>query len=143
MKAIALIVVLTASAAALSACGQSSDMKGMDKKTMSKDGDMKGMDMKGMDMKGMDMKGMDMKGMDPGEKTQGTVHNAVGVVKNVDPAKGTVTLDHEPVKSLNWSAMTMGFTVKDKAMLDKLQSGKKVEIEFVQQGKDYVITSIK
>ena len=133
MKAIALIVVLMASVAALAACGQSSDMKGMDKKTMPKDGD----------MKGMDMKGMDMKGMDPGEKTQGTVHNAVGVVKNVDPAKGTVTLDHEPVKSLNWSAMTMGFTVKDKAMLDKLQSGKKVEIEFVQQGKDYVITSIK
>jgi len=138
MKAIALIVVLIASAAALAACGPSSDMKGMDKKTMSKDGDMKG-----MDMKGMDMKGMDMKGMDSGEKTQGTVHNAVGVVKNVDPAKSTVTLDHEPVKSLNWSAMTMSFTVKDKALLDRLQTGKKVEFEFVQQGKDNVITSVK
>jgi len=128
MKVIALTIALIASAAGLAACGPSSDMKGMDKKAMSKDGD---------------MKGMDMKGMGSGEKTQGTVHNAVGVVKNVDPAKGTVTLDHEPVKSLNWSAMTMGFTVKDKAMLDKFQSGKKVEIEFVQQGKDNVITSVK
>ena len=133
MKTIALIVVLMASAAALAACGQSSDTKGMDKKTVSKDGD----------MKGMDMKGMDMKGMDSGENTQGTVHNAVGVVTNVDPAKSTVTLAHEPVKSLNWPAMTMGFTVKDKAMLDKLAIDKKVEIEFVQQGKDNVITSIK
>ena len=133
MKAIALIVVLIASAAALAACGPSSDMKGMDKKTMSKDGD----------MKGMDMKGMDMKGMDSGEKTQGTVHNAVGVVKNVDPAKSTVTLSHDPVKSLNWPAMTMGFTVKDKTLLDKLAVDKKVEFEFVQQGKDNVITSVK
>ncbi len=133
MKAIALIVVLMASVAALAACGQSSDMKGMDKKTLSKDGD----------MKGMDMKGMDMKGMGSGDKTQGTVHSAVGVVKNVDPAKSTVTLDHEPVKSLNWPAMSMGFTVKDKAMLDKLTADRKVEVEFVQQGKDYVITSVK
>jgi Cu(I)/Ag(I) efflux system protein CusF len=39
--------------------------------------------------------------------------------------------------------MTMGFTVKDKALLDKLQPGKKVEFEFVQQGKDYVITTVK
>ncbi len=100
-------------------------------------------DMKGMNMKGMDMKGMDMKGMGSGDKTHGTVHSAVGVVKNVDPAKSTVTLDHEPVKSLNWPAMSMGFMVKDKAMLDKLTADKKVEVEFVQQGKDYVITSVK
>jgi len=65
------------------------------------------------------------------------------VVKKVDPKAGTVTLAHDPVKSLNWSAMTMGFTVKDKALLDKLQPGKKVEFEFVQQGKDYVITTVK
>ena len=95
------------------------------------------------DMPGMDMKGMDMKGMQSGEKAQGVIHKAAGVVKNVDPARSAVTLDHEPVKSLNWPAMTLGFTVKDTAMLDQLQSGKKSEIEFVQQGKDYVITSVK
>ena len=133
MKTIALIIVFVATAAGLSACGPSTDMTGMDKKAMSKDSG----------MKGMDMKGMNMKGMDSGEKTQGTAHTAVGVVKNVDPAKSTVTLDHEPVKSLNWPAMTMGFTVKDKALLDKLKADKKIEFEFVQQGKDYVITSVK
>jgi len=37
----------------------------------------------------------------------------------------------------------MGFQVKDKMLLDKLAVGKKVEFEFVQHGKDYVITSVK
>jgi len=37
--------------------------------------------------------------------------------------------------------MTMNFVVKDKALFDKLSSGKKTEFEFVQQGRDYVITS--
>ena len=89
------------------------------------------------------MKDMDMKGMDAGKKESGTVHKAVGVVKKVDPAKGTITLDHEPVKSLKWSAMTMTFTVKDKVMLQQAQPGKRVDFEFVQQGKDYQITSLK
>ena len=70
-------------------------------------------------------------------------HKATGVVKKVDPKSGSVTLAHDAVKSLNWPAMTMGFTVKDKALLDKLAVDKKVEFEFVQQGKDYVITSVK
>lgn len=86
---------------------------------------------------------MDMKNMDPGKKAQGTLHKGVGTVKKVDPAKGTVTLAHGPIKSLNWTAMTMDFTVKDKALFDKLQADKKVEFEFVQQGKDYVVTSVK
>ena len=70
-------------------------------------------------------------------------HKATGVVKKVDPKAGSVTLAHDPVKSLNWPAMTMGFQVKDKMLLDKLAVGKKIEFEFVQQGKDYVITSVK
>jgi Cu(I)/Ag(I) efflux system protein CusF len=70
-------------------------------------------------------------------------HQATGVVKSVDRAKSTVTLAHDPVKSLKWPAMTMPFAVKDKALLEKLQAGKKVEFEFVQQGKDYVITAVK
>ena len=70
-------------------------------------------------------------------------HQATGVVKKVDAKAGTVTLAHDPVKSLKWPAMTMGFQVKDKMLLDKLAVGKKVEFEFVQHGKDYVITSVK
>lgn len=100
-------------------------------------------DMKGMDMKGMDMKGMDMKSMPMEKKAKATSYKATGVVKNVDAGKGTVTVAHEPVKDLNWPAMTMAFVVKDKKMLDKFAADKKVSFEFVKQGADYVVTSIK
>jgi Cu(I)/Ag(I) efflux system periplasmic protein CusF len=89
------------------------------------------------------MKGMDGKTMEMDKKVQGTTHKAVGVVKNAEPDKGTVTLAHEPVKSLNWPAMTMSFAVKDKKLFDKLAPNKKVEVELVQQGSDYVVTAVK
>lgn len=99
------------------------------------------------DMKEMDMgkqKMEDMKGMEMGQKAMpGATHKAVGVVKEIDPKAGMVTFAHEPVKSLNWPAMTMGFAVKDKALLDKLAVGKKVEFEFVKEGKGYTVTSVK
>jgi Cu(I)/Ag(I) efflux system periplasmic protein CusF len=72
-----------------------------------------------------------------------STHQATGVVKSVDPAKNAVVLAHDPVESLKWPAMTMGFTVNDKALLGKLQPGRKIEFEFVQQGRNYVITSVK
>ena len=77
-----------------------------------------------------------------GEKRD-TGHKAAGVVKKVDPKSGTVSIAHEPVKSLNWPGMTMSFRVADKALLDKLAADRKIDFEFEQRGKDYVITSIK
>ena len=73
----------------------------------------------------------------------GQVHKGTGVVTNVDRTAGKVTLKHERIDSLNWPSMTMAFAVKDKAMLDKVAKDKKVEFEFVQQGQQFVITSIK
>ena len=88
----------------------------------------------------------DMKGIDIGKKqaaaTQST-HKVIAMVKKVDATAGTVSLAHEPVKSLNWPAMTMGFKVTDRSLRDKLAEGKKVEVEFKQVGKDYVLTSVK
>jgi Cu(I)/Ag(I) efflux system periplasmic protein CusF len=95
-------------------------------------------------MKGMDMKDMDMKGMDRGGKqAQAKSHRAVGKVKSVDAAKGTVTLDHEPVATMNWPAMTMTFKAQDKKILEAVKPGQKLEIEFEQRGKDHVITKVK
>lgn len=88
----------------------------------------------------------DMKGMDMAKKPAATapmVHKAMGTVKKVDAKAGVVTLAHEPIKSLNWPSMTMGFKVKDKMLLDKLGDSKKVEFEFTQEDKDYVITGVK
>jgi Cu(I)/Ag(I) efflux system protein CusF len=142
MKTIATLsmaVVLFTSGVALA---QSGDMKGMDMKNMDKHCmDMQGM--KGMDMQQCRemMKGMDNK--EQGAAKAGTVHKATGVVKAVDPGKGTVTLAHEPVPSLKWPKMTMGFGVNDKSLFDKLAVGKKVDVEFVQKGADYIVTAVK
>ena len=115
MKAIELVVAIALVAPAGSALAQSGGMKGMD---------------------------MDKKSMSQADKAQ-TTHKAVGVVKKVDTKAGTVTLAHEPVKSLNWPAMNMAFKVQDKTMLDRLTEGQKVEVEFQPRGKDHVITSVK
>ena len=93
-----------------------------------------------------DMKGMDMKDMSPSrmsKEEKGQKHVAKGTVKSLDAKAGTVTLDHEPVKSMNWPAMSMAFKVQDKALMGKLGQGKTVEVDFEQRGKDYVITGVK
>lgn len=88
----------------------------------------------------------DMKPMEPAMKSSAeakVAHKATGVVKKVDPKTGVVTLAHEAVNSLNWPPMTMGFLVKDTMLLDKLPVGKKVNFEFVQDAKGYVVTEVK
>jgi Cu(I)/Ag(I) efflux system protein CusF len=84
-----------------------------------------------------------MKGMDMKTEAAATAHKASGVVTRVDPEKSKVTIKHGPVQTLKWPPMTMAFTVKDKAVLDKLKKDQKIDFEFVQQGKDYVLTSVK
>jgi len=93
-------------------------------------------------MKGMDMKGMEQKGQSE-KKAAGQTHKGTGKVTKVDPAKNSVSIAHEPVGTMNWSAMTMTFKAKDKALLEKIKPGDKVDFEFVQQGKDYVVTAVK
>src|SRR5258708_39088982 len=104
------------------------DMKDMD---MGKCKEMmQGMDMsKCKDMMGKDQKGMEMKGMGADKKSEAKSHKGVGTVKKIDPA-GKVTIAHGPIKSMNWPAMNMTFTVKDKALLDQFSQDKKVEFEF-------------
>lgn len=70
-------------------------------------------------------------------------HRASGVVKSINADKGTVTIAHGPVESLKWPGMTMGFKAKDKKLLETLRPGQKIEFDFVQQGKDYVVTRVK
>lgn len=104
-------------------------------------GGMKGMEMKDMPMK--DNMGMDMKMDKSAKRAAVKSHHAVGTVKSVDAKKGAVTLDHEPVASMNWPAMTMTFKAKDKKMLEGVKPGQKVEFDFEVKGKDHVITKVK
>ena len=87
------------------------------------------------------MKGMDMA---PAQgQSKAAVHEAKGVVTAIDTSSGKVMIKHEAVRSLNWPAMTMGFMVKDKAVLGRIKKDQKIDFEFVQQGKDYVVTAVK
>lgn len=88
----------------------------------------------------------DMKGMDAPMKAASSsqmAHQAIGVVKKIDAKAGIVTLAHEPVPSMKWPAMTMGFQVQDKMLLYKLAVGQKVNFDFVQGTKGYVVTAVK
>ncbi len=128
------------------ALAQSGSMKDMDKdshkgmqmdmdKNMKMDKDMK------MDMDAHKEMSKDATGQSAVKK--GEKHEVSATVKAVDPSKGTVTLAHDPVKSLKWPAMTMGFSVKDKTLFDKMTVGQKVNVEFMQDGSQYVVTNVK
>jgi Cu(I)/Ag(I) efflux system periplasmic protein CusF len=87
------------------------------------------------------MADMDMKDH-KGNNAQAKVHKASGKVVKVDAARNAVTIAHDAVSTMNWPAMTMTFKVRDKALLKKMKQGDQAEFEFVQQGKDYVVTSV-
>ena len=70
-------------------------------------------------------------------------HQATGVVKRIDPAKGVVSLKHEAIKSLNWPGMTMEFGVRDPKILAGIKPDQQVKFELVEDKGRYVITSIK
>ncbi len=86
--------------------------------------------------------GMDHQHMEADKSAKTTAHKASGTVTRVDEAKKKVSIQHGAVPTLGWPAMTMTFTVKDPALLAKLTKDKKVDFEFVQQGKDYVVTKV-
>ncbi|MGE4305832.1 MAG: copper-binding protein [Novosphingobium sp.] len=66
---------------------------------------------------------------------------AAGTVTAIDPAKGTITLDHGAMSSLGWPAMTMGFSIKPE-QLAGIKVGDKVDFEIDWDGKTGTITKI-
>jgi Cu(I)/Ag(I) efflux system membrane fusion protein len=63
----------------------------------------------------------------------GVMHKAYGKVTGIEPAKGRLEIDHEPIASLRWPRMTMEFTVAEPRMLRKLKKGDAVEFELSGQ----------
>lgn len=74
---------------------------------------------------------------------KGSGHRAEGTVDSIDVKAGTLRLNHGPVASLNWPAMTMAFKVANDALLKDLTPGAKVAFEFVERQPDeWVITRV-
>jgi Cu(I)/Ag(I) efflux system membrane fusion protein len=78
-------------------------------------------------------------------QSKGAGHKGRGKVTEIDAAKGRVEIDHEPIASLQWPRMKMGFAVQDKAQLAGLNKGDAVQFELraqPDQDGNYVIERI-
>ena len=70
-------------------------------------------------------------------------HKAEGTVDEIDAKAGTLSLNHGPVASLKWPAMTMEFKAANASLLSGLKPGQAVRFEFVErQPGEYVVTSV-
>jgi Cu(I)/Ag(I) efflux system membrane fusion protein len=70
-------------------------------------------------------------------------HTGRGTVESVDIKNGTVKINHGPIASLKWPAMTMEFKAKGKAMLAGVKPGQSVEFDISQRGAgEFVIERI-
>jgi Cu/Ag efflux protein CusF len=66
-----------------------------------------------------------------------------GVVQSLDKPRGVVTLKHGDIVNLGMPAMTMGFNVADKKMLDNFKPGDKVRFHVEQLGGTPTVTRIE
>ncbi|MDO9286239.1 MAG: efflux RND transporter periplasmic adaptor subunit [Aquabacterium sp.] len=70
-------------------------------------------------------------------------HKAEGSIEDIDVKAGTLSLNHGPVPTLKWRAMTMEFKAANGSLLNGLKPGQAVRFEFVErQPGEYVVTSI-
>ncbi len=80
--------------------------------------------------------------MNQAEYTTEVTVQAVGVVRSIDTAAGTITLAHDPIPALNWPAMTMGFKIVGDAA-ENIEVGQKVKFELQGEGTALSVTKIE
>jgi Cu/Ag efflux protein CusF len=68
---------------------------------------------------------------------------AEGEVRGVNKARSTIALKHGEIKNLDMPPMSMVFQVKDKALLDKVKTGDKINFTAEQVNGDYTVMSIE
>lgn len=85
---------------------------------------------------------------DPGAKPSATQsrasvsHSASGTIDELDLKAGVVTINHGPVASLKWPAMTMDFKLANSALTTGILPGQKVSFEFLERAPgEWVITN--
>jgi Cu/Ag efflux protein CusF len=65
-------------------------------------------------------------------------------VRKVDKANGKITLKHGEIRNLDMPPMTMVFTVTDKALLQDVKAGDKVQFAADKDATgQYVVTSLQ
>ena len=79
----------------------------------------------------------------PSASTAGvaTTANGAGVITAVDPAAGTITINHEPIKTVNWPAMTMSFKASP-AVIQEAAVGDRIQFDLTVRGGSGEVTAI-
>jgi len=70
-------------------------------------------------------------------------HLTAAEVRKIDKDSARIMLKHGEIKNLDMPAMTMVFTVQDKALLDKVKKDDKVRFAAKHEGGKYVVTEIE
>jgi Cu(I)/Ag(I) efflux system protein CusF len=84
-----------------------------------------------------------MPGMAEMHETKPADVRGAGVIKAVDIAKGTITLQHEAITSIGWPAMTMPFKVASPELLTRAKVGDKVQFTLRHAGAANTVTAIR
>lgn len=70
-------------------------------------------------------------------------HAAVGRLDDIDAKSGALTITHEPVKSLNWPAMTMEFVAARADLVKEIKKGERFRFEFVERAPgEWMVTKV-
>ena len=67
---------------------------------------------------------------------------ARGVISAIDSEGGKITIEHEPIASLEWPAMTMGFSATP-ALIEQAKVGDRVEFDLVVTGSAGEVKAIR
>jgi Cu(I)/Ag(I) efflux system membrane fusion protein len=74
------------------------------------------------------------------------LHKGTGVVTGVSAPDGYLELKHDPIPSMKWPVMQMGFQVVDRKLLEGLKKGDLVEFEMrgvPNKDGDFIVETVK
>lgn len=66
-----------------------------------------------------------------------------GEVRKIDSAAGKITIKHGPIAHMDMPGMTMVFTARDKALLDKVKVGDKIRFMVTHEDGKMLVTEIQ
>ena len=84
-----------------------------------------------------------MKGMAVSRPRAAKHGKGIGVIKAIDTKKGTLTIQHGPIPTVSWPAMTMTFKAKPPALLTGLKVGQTVGFDTTVRGMSADVTAIR
>ncbi|MEY2161247.1 MULTISPECIES: copper-binding protein [Pseudomonadota] len=76
------------------------------------------------------------------QATKPTQAQGVGIVKAIDTAKATITLQHQAIAAIGWPAMTMTFKVDPPMLLQRVKVGESVRFTLHPAGMASTVTAI-